>query len=185
MNKNKFVAGLLVVSALAAMPMPAFAADISTAGGRSSVPATLTTEAATFSVTVPAALPINVSATGEVTTSPDVKIVNNSSGAVKVTGMTIAGEGDWEIVDFDSANMAAEKVGTHKVAMQINGDKTTADDTIGFTAASWTSIAGKNDGDTDEFTIAYNAKVPAQKEALTVANVTFVVGWDVAGDAAG
>lgn len=181
MIKSKIMSGLLVCGLMASLAVPTFAADISTSGGSQEVPAVLDADAATFSVTVPTSLPISVSATGEVTTADDVKIVNNSHGAVKVTNMTIAGSSDWEIVDFDSANMAAEKVGSHKIAMTINNEKTTADDTISFSESNFTKMDGKNAGDTDELKLTYDAKIPAQSTALdseTVANVTFVVGWD-------
>ena len=55
----------------------------------------LDVEAPTFSVTVPTALPINVDANGEVTTSSDAKIVNNSHGSVIVTNVTVTGKNDW------------------------------------------------------------------------------------------
>ena len=82
MIKSKIMSGLLVCGLMASLAVPTFAADISTSGGSQEVPAVLDAEAATFSVTVPTSLPISVSATGEVTTADDVKIVNNSHGAV-------------------------------------------------------------------------------------------------------
>lgn len=181
MKNQKLFGGLLALALVCTSVTPVFAADITTSGGNSSVPVELTAKAATFSVTVPTALPIDVAADGTVTTAPDIAIVNNSHGAVKVTNMTISGADAWEIVDFDSANMSAEKVGATKVAMQINGDKTTADDTISFTEANFPKMDGANATDSDELAIVYDAKVPAQATALsdlTVANVVFTVGWD-------
>ena len=181
MKKTKILSGVLTLAMVAAMAVPTFAADITTDGGNSSVPVELTAEAATFSVTVPTALPIDVAADGTVTVANDVYIVNNSHGAVKVTNMTIAGADGWTIVDWDSANMAAEKVGATKVAMTINTDKTTGADAITFTEANFPKMDGANDGDTDQMLITYDAKVPAQATELTdltVANVVFTVGWD-------
>ena len=181
MKKSKFACGLLACGLVAAMTVPAFALDISAADGSQAVPAVLTADAATFSVTVPTSLPITVNATGVVTTAENAKIVNNSHGAVKVSNMSIAGAGGWATVDYDSANMAAEKVGAKKLAMTVNKDKTTGADQISFTADNFPKMDGKNDADTDELKLTYNAKIPAQANALsneTVANVTFVVGWD-------
>ncbi len=183
MKKSRIFSGILAFGLVAAMSLPIFAADIVTDGGKSSVPVELTVQPAMFSVTVPTALPIYVAADGTITVASDVAIVNNSHGAVKVTNMTIEGVGDWEIVDFDSANMASEKVGATKVAMVINNDKTTGDDAITFTTANFPKLDGKNASTSDELPIVYDAKVPAQSNSFTsytVANVVFTVGWDAA-----
>ena len=184
MNSKKMITSILALTmATAVMAVPTFATGITvgTDGDGAEVPVSLTAAAATFSVTVPTSLPINIAADGTITVANDAKIINNGCGSVLVTDVKIEGVDDWEIVDFDSANMSKEKVGSHKVAMQIMNDKTTADDTISFTQANWPAIAGKNDTDTDELLITYDAKVPAQATALTnvsVCNVTFTVGWD-------
>lgn len=140
-----------------------------TAGGSGAVPIPLTIAAATFSVTVPTSLPINVDADGNVTTATNLKIVNNGHGAVKVTNMSVKGIEDWQIISYDNANMVSEKVNAHKIAMAINGDKTTADDTITFSSTNFPKLDGANATNSDELTITYNAKVPAQ--AATLDNV--------------
>ena len=177
---KKILSGVLATVLVASLTVPTFATQLNSAGD-ATIPVELTVTAATFSVTVPTALPITVDATGAVTTATDAKIVNNSHGAVKVTNMTISGVDDWVIVDYDSANMSAEKANSHKVAMVINGDKTTADDTISFTESNFPKLDGTNAGDTDELVINYNAKLPAQTAAINgsaIANIVFTVGWD-------
>ena len=182
--KKRILTGALSLAMICAISASAFAGvDINVSGGSQSVPVELTVSAATFSVTVPTALPIDVAANGVVTTADDAKIINNSHGAVRVTNMAIEGVDAWEIVNWDSANMSAEKVGSTKVAMTINGDKTTGDDAISFTTSNFPKMDGVNDGDTDELAIVYDAKVPAQASSLSdlrVANVIFTIGWDVA-----
>jgi hypothetical protein len=177
---KKFLSGILAVTLVASLTVPAFAIQLSEAG-EATVPVELTVTAATFSVTVPTALPVTVDATGVVTTATDAKIVNNSHGAVRVTNMVISGVDDWEIVNYDSANMSAEKANSHKVAIQINGDKTTADDTITFTESNFPKLDGANATDSDELEIVYDAKLPAQTTQISgsaIANVVFTVGWD-------
>ena len=181
MKKSRILTGVLSLVMVFSMVIPAFAVDVDTDGGTGSVPVELTAEAATFSVTVPTALPINVAADGTVTTANDAKIINNSHGAVKVTNMTIAGQNSWVVIHYDSANMAAEKVDSKKVAMTINGDKTTGADAITFTESNFPKMDGANAADTDELAITYDAKVPAQATELsnvTVSNVVFTIGWD-------
>lgn len=182
MVTKKALALIMAVAMITSMSSTVFAEEITTDGGESAVPVPLTAEAATFSVTVPVSLPISVDAAGVVTVSNETKIVNNSYGAVKVTDMTIAAQNSWATVDFDTANMAAEKVGSKKLAMVINNQKTTgADKLTTFSEANFPRLEGVNDTDSDELPIVYDAKVPAQATALTdetVANVTFVIGWD-------
>lgn len=177
---KKYLSGILAFTMLVCLTIPVFATELTTAGGDSSVPVTLTSTSATFSVTVPTALPIVVSADGTVTTATDVKIVNNSPGAVKVTNMTISSE-DWEEVDYDSIDVAALQTDSYVLAMSINGDKTTGDDTISFTASNWPKLDGKNDADSDELPISYDAKLSIQtseNNEVQIATVVFTIGWD-------
>jgi hypothetical protein len=177
---KRVFSSILIVAMALALAIPVFAAELNTAGGDSSVPVTLTTTAATFSVTVPTALPITVSADGTVTTANDVKIINNSPGAVKVTNMTIS-SGEWTEVDYDTIDVAALQTDSFVLAMNINGDKTTADNTITFTPSNWPAFDGKNAGATDELPINYDAKLSiqtAENTDVTIATVVFTIGWD-------
>lgn len=177
---RKFVSLVLALSCITALAVPAFAADINTAGGTGSADVPLTVEAPTFSVTVPMQLPITVDADGAVTTATDAAIVNKSHGMVQVSNVTVTGANSWALVDFET-NMGAVAVNSKKIALKLNGDVTGIDGAFGFTAANWPTIAAKNDADTtDEMAIVYDAKVPAQSTAVdgtTVANVVFTVGW--------
>ena len=181
--KKKVLSLFLALTMLSSASISVMATDIAVDGGNSKVPVELTCEAATFSVTVPTALPLDVAADGTVTVADDAKIINNSHGAVIVTNMTIAGKDNWEVLDWDSADMTREKVGSTKVAMVINNEKTTADDTITFNQSNFPKLDGKNEAlNTDELSIVYDAKVPAQAASisdLTVANVVFTIGWFV------
>lgn len=151
--------------------------EITATEGTASVPVTLEVEVAMFSVTLPTSLPIDVDANGIVTTASDAKIINNSNASVKVTNMAITAEEGWEIVDFDSADMQREKAGAKKLAMYINGDKTTGTDAISFTQENFPSLPAAG-----ELSIIYDAKLPVQPTAVTedkIATVVFTVGWSV------
>lgn len=177
---KKVLSTILAVTLLVSLAIPVFATELNMAGGDSSVPVTLTSTAATFSVTVPTALPITVTADGTVTTANDVKIINNSPGAVKVTNMTIS-SGEWTEVDYDTIDVAALQTDSYVLAMSINGDKTTGDDTITFTPANWPKMDGKNANTTDELPITYDAKLSiqtAENNDVTIATVVFTIGWD-------
>ena len=177
---KKILSSVLALTLATAIAVPVFAASITTDGGSQTVPVELTVTTATFSVTVPTALPITVSADGTVTTANDVKIINNSPGAVKVTNMTIS-SGEWTEVDYDTIDVAALQTDSFVLAMNINGDKTTADNTITFTPSNWPAFDGKNAGATDELPINYDAKLSiqtAENTDVTIATVVFTIGWD-------
>lgn len=193
MKRNKILALILALTMALSLCCTAFAdltvvdgEEITTDGGTGSVPVELEAEAARFSVTVPSVLPIDVDADGVVSVANNAKIVNESAGAVKVTNLTITGINGWETADFDTVNMATEKVGSKKVAMVVNNHKTTgATWTTPFVESEFPVMAGMNDTDSDELVITYDAKVPAQATSLTdvaVASIVFTVGWDLADD---
>lgn len=174
---KKIRALTLAVVMCFSLGVTAFAADSTT--GTSAVD--ITADGAVFTVTVPTTLPVYMDAAGAITYASDVKIVNGSSGAIKVSGLAITGKNSWVTVDYDTANMAAEKVGSTKIAFEINGEKTTGADTVSFVQDNWAKIDGVNEGATDEMAITYSAKLPAQKTALTavnIADIVFTVIWD-------
>lgn len=174
--------GILALMMTAAMPMAAFAGNIDTSGGTGSATVNLDVEAPTFSVTVPTALPINVSADGDVTTSSDVKIVNNSHGPVIVTNVALTGKNDWTVVEAGK-DMSGVKVNAKEFGMTINGDKTNAEGNLVFSQDNWAAIGAKDDaGNTDELAITYDAVVAPQADTVNtdIAEVVFTIGWDLA-----
>lgn len=178
---KKLAVGALALMMAASMPVAALASNIDVAGGTGSAVVNLDVEAPTFSVTVPTALPINVGADGEVTTSDSVKIVNNSHGSVIVTNVSMTGKNDWKIVEADK-DMSAVAVNTKEFGMTINGDKTNSSGALVFTQGNWAAIGAKDDaGNTDELAITYDAVVAPQAsniDATEIADIVFTVGWN-------
>ena len=167
------LAGVLTISTI---PYNVLAAsgEITADKGSSQVPAKVTAEAAQFSVTVPAILPIDVSADGEVTTADDVKIVNNSASPVKVTKVSVEAINDWQLAEFDS-DFTRMRVNEKKFGLQLQTNNVQTDGTCGLNG--FTAIPG-NGG---ELPLAYDANLTTQTTAidhLNIANVTFTIGWD-------
>lgn len=155
-------------------------ADVTSSGGTGNTNVALTAAAATFSVTVPTSLPVNVDANGVVTTANGLKIVNNSYGSVLVTGVSVAGANAWTTVDY-TTDMLKEKVGAKKIALSINGCNTGATGALAFNQANFPALDGANAGATDELALTYSAKLPAQKTAISNLNaaiVTFTIAWN-------
>lgn len=130
-------------------------------------------EMSRFSVTVPASLTVTVSEHGVVYTATGAGIVNNSSSAVQVSGVTLRAENGWTIVPY-ATNMAAQKVDSKRIGFALGGIQTAA---IGkselLTASSMTVSAGAT------LPLSYDAVVSASSAAINeqVLTIVFVVGW--------
>lgn len=130
-------------------------------------------EMSRFSVTVPANLTVTVSEHGVVYTATGAGIVNNSSSAVQVSGVTLRAENGWTIVPY-ATNMAAQKVDSKRIGFALGGIQTAA---IGkselLTASSMTVSAGAT------LPLSYDAVVSASSAAINeqVLTIVFVVGW--------
>lgn len=182
--KNRILALTLALSM--SLCVPAFAAgnEITTSGGSGESVVELTAEAATFSVTVPTAMPISVAADGTVTVADNLQIVNESAGAVKVSGIDLTCIQSWGSEDYDTMDPTSMQVNMKRFAMEINGCKTTGYDAITFNASAFPVLSktGATDN-SDKLAITYNAKIAPQANAMTnfqVAQVTFIIGWNTA-----
>ena len=186
--KKKLLSMMLAAAMAVSMAVPSFAATtVDVSGGTGTVPVVVSTESAKFSVTVPTGLPVSIDEDGNPTTEP-ANIINNGTGPVKITNLEIVGQNSWETVDFDSTNLATDKIGTKHVAVATymsknktdatKHEKTTGADQITFNAANWETLNG---GST--MSVGYDAYIPLQSEALsnvTVANLIFTIAWDTA-----
>ena len=128
-----------------------------------------------FSVTVPASLSIAMSETGQITTATNAAIVNNSSGSVKVSSLSITAENGWTLVPY-SSNMAAAKVDSKLIGFRIN----TAQSSVRGDAESislgdsWLIAAGAS------LPLSYDAAISATSTAVTgeqILTLVFVVEW--------
>ena len=131
-------------------------------------------EMSRFSVTVPASLTVTVSEHGVVYTATGAGIVNNSSSAVQVSGVTLRAENGWTIVPY-ATNMAAQKVDSRRIGFALGGMQTAAtgksEQLTG--TASMTASAGAT------LPLSYDAVVSASSKAVNeqVLTIVFVVGW--------
>ena len=197
----KIVSLALALCMVFALGISANADTISSSGGSGSTPVNLSTTvdgsiggtpaATALSVTVPTALPMAMSQTGDVTTATNCKIVNNSYGAVRVRSVTINAVNNWTLTAFGAkSSLADEKVDSKKLgfAMTIGGGALVKTDSSNLTTQTLISApitgcymtgAGNSNGNTVE--IAYDAIVTPLSTAVTnstIANVVFVIEWD-------
>ena len=127
-----------------------------------------------FSVTVPATLPLVVDEAGKVYVA-SASIVNNSTGDVKVSSVSVTSKNGWEFVPY-STNMAKAKVDAKQVGFKINSSETskTGDSEVFTLAAPWTVK------EADTLSINYDAVVSAVSQPVTgqeIMSVVFVLEW--------
>ena len=127
-----------------------------------------------FSVTVPAVLPVTVDELGGVHTA-SVQIRNNSTGAVKISAITLEARNGWTIVPF-ATDMAHEQVGSREIGFSVLGAETAvrgARETLACSGLPEIPEGGS-------LPLAYDAVVSALPRPVTdtpVLSVLFVLEW--------
>ena len=200
---KKFLSLALSLCMVFVMSVCASAAEISSDGGSGSTPVylsstedgTMTGEpsATAMSVTVPTALPMAMSQTGDVTTADNCQIINNSYGAVRVKSVTISAENGWRLTAFgDKATLASEKVDSNQLgfAIRIGGGEWAVTDSSNESAQALISapiagcyMSGAGNAANNSVSVDYSAIVTPLSTPVTnanIANVVFVIEWDTA-----
>lgn len=197
---KKLIAIVSAAAVLFCVAIPSFATDITSDGGNATTPVNLSStvdgtlggdpSATALSVTVPTALPLAMSVEGDIATADNVKITNNSYGAVKVMTVSISGENGWNLVSFgNKSTLAGEKVNSNKLGFSIsigNGEWRSTNGTDNTQILINDSIdgcymTGIGDAENNSVSVEYDAIATAVSEAVTaetVANTVFVVGFD-------
>ncbi len=200
---KKFTTLFLAACLALTMSVASFAAEVKNDGGSGTTPVYLSStddgtmngnpSATAMSVTIPTALPMAMSQTGDVTTATDCKIINNSYGAVRVKSVTISTTNGWQLTRFgDKSVLANEKVDANKLgfSLSIGGGNsvgtTDTDPSKQLLIASpisgcYMSGAGNTSGNTVD--VDYAAIVTPLSSPVTnanIANVVFVIEWDTA-----
>ena len=119
-------------------------------------------------------MPVVMDKHGNVT-GGTTEIINNSSGNVEVTGITLQTANDWTLVPF-TTNMAHEKVDANLVGFSINGAATTktgAEEALTLNG-DWRIPQGS------KMPLNYDAVISAVSQAVkneTILTVIFVLQW--------
>mgnify|MGYP005771833617 CR=1 FL=1 len=127
-----------------------------------------------FSVTVPVSLALTVSEQGEVYAATGAEVVNHSTAAVKVTGVTVSAVNDWTLVPYGT-DMALEKVDSRLIGFALNGAETASKGTTEALALTgdWTVPLDGN------LPLTYDAVVSALSQPVDqqVISIVFVLEW--------
>lgn len=174
---KKILSVLLTLAILLTLTTPVTASEITTEGSQA-VPVDLTVETPIFSVTVPTALPITLTDSGDVLVAENASIINSSAGPVKITAIETKGINGWSTVDYASFNATQAKVGQKNVGLTFTVSGSSIS-TIGLNLNSFIGPIVLSKGETTP--LVYGAVLAAQKQAqsnLHIAEVIFTVGWD-------
>ena len=200
---KKFITLALALCLALSASVFASAAEVNSDGGSGSTPVYLSSTAdgtmegdpaaTAMSVTVPTALPMAMSQTGDVTTADNCRIANNSYGAVRVKSVTITAENGWRLTSFgDKSTLASEKVDSNKLgfALSIGGGKQVVTDNSNASTQALISapaagcyMSGVGNASGNTVAVDYDAIVTPLSNAVTnanIANVVFVIEWDTA-----
>ena len=127
-----------------------------------------------FSVTVPVTLALTVSEQGEVYAASNAAIVNHSTAAVQVTGVTVSAVNGWTLVPYGT-DMASQKVDSQLIGFALNGSETVTEGNSEALALTgdWTVPLNGT------LPLAYDAVVSALSEPVDeqVVAVLFVWEW--------
>lgn len=200
---KKFITLALALCMALSASICASAAEVNTDGGSGSTPVYLSStedgtldgdpSATAMSVTVPTALPMAMSQTGDVTTADNCQIINNSYGAVRVKSVNITTANGWRLTSFgDKSTLASEKVDSNKLgfALSIGGGTQVMTDTSDESSQMLISspiagcyMSGIGNASGNAVSVDYEAIVTPLSNAVTnanIANVVFVIEWDTA-----
>ena len=200
-NMKKLVSLLLAVCLMASLAIGASAAepttvDVSGGTGTSSVSLSSTSDgtldgdpaATKMNVVIPTILPIAVGTDGTVTTATDIRITNNSFGAVKVDNVKVEAGAGWKLTAFGSkdslakvSNMIGFKLALGGGAEQLTNAENAASQTLIDGAIEGCYMSGNGDQTANSIAISYDAIVSPVSEAVvnaSVASVLFVICWD-------
>ncbi len=198
---KKFVSAILSLTMLLTLSVAASANEVNTDGGSATTPVYLSSTvdgsedgepaATAMSVTVPTALPMAMSQSGDVTGADSCQIINNSFGAVRVKSVSITAGDGWSLTAFgDKSALANEKVDANKLGfaisigggMQVETDDSNADSQILISAPiDGCYMSGVGNPNTNYATIEYSAIVTSLSNEVTnanIANVVFIIEWD-------
>ena len=200
---KKFITLALALCMTLSASVCAYAAEIDTDGGSGSTPVYLSStedgtmegepSATAMSVTVPTALPMAMSQTGDVTTADNCQIINHSYGAVRVKSVTISAENGWRLTAFgDKSTLASEKVDSNQLgfAICIGGGEWAVTNNTDESAQALISapiagcyMSGAGNAANNSVSVDYSAIVTPLSAPVTnanIANVVFVIEWDTA-----
>lgn len=167
--KKKILSGALALSLISSLAMPAFATSAEL-NKPSSIPVELYVNAATFSVTVPSVLPIDVDAGGTVYTADNAKVTNNSAGLIEVKNVDIRMANKWALSTYNS-DFRAKDVDAKELGLLFNNVDAIEGD-LHETFAAFPANTSQ--------ALKYDAKLPPQSSSTTkeqIAFVVFTIGW--------
>lgn len=173
--KRKILSLLLAALMICSLCPSVFADD-------KTIPVKLTADEPTLSVTLPTSIPMQLKADGTVVCPTDLKIINNSSGPVEVSAITVK-ETDWGLTDYNGGSrslLSAVSIGSKKIGICFTArggsaaTTTSGTQNLSYTKARWVIAGGNSALPIDCAAIASASK---DNETTTMGSVVFMIGW--------
>lgn len=126
----------------------------------------------TFSVTVPAKLPIYMDKDGNITVSTSAKIINNNDGfGVECTSIDVAVSEGWTIADYNDDFSSISSLDDKRLAFKFRGDELGTDGSVSLSLDNW------NIASNESLPLNMKAKLPCQSATseTSIARVSFTL----------
>lgn len=140
-------------------------------GGGGDVPPDVKPE--TFSVTVPATIPISMDLDGNIKVPDTLEIVNGNDSAIKCIDIELMLDSEWTAANFDDLDVNAAPVDSKDFSIAFRGDKLQSDGLVGVTEKNW------NFGANSSLPLNTKVRIPRQTTECEVdlATVNFTFDW--------
>lgn len=131
----------------------------------------------TFSVTVPAIIPISMDLDGNIQVPDDLEVINGNDSAIKCTAIDITLDSQWQATDFDELSLAKmkskEAENTKQFSIALRGDKLKSNGSLKVTESSWNFAAN------DSLPLNVRVRIPKQTEVFEadLATIEYTFDW--------
>ena len=137
------------------------------------VPVVLNAKAALFDVEVPTSLELIINSEGEITTSTDAKVINNSYGPIKIDDISVETKDGWSIVPMDTKFENTDN-DLSEFGFEVMGNEIARDGSCKILETI--SIAGHSERTVDYEYVTFSESTPSVD--TVIANVLISVAWD-------
>lgn len=140
-------------------------------GGGGDIPPDVKPE--TFSVTVPATIPISMDLDGNIKVPDTLEIVNGNDSAIKCIDIELMLDAEWTAVNFDDLDVNTAQIDSRDFSIAFRGDKLQSDGLIGVTEKNW------NFGANSSLPLNTKVRIPKQSTEYEadLATVNFTFDW--------
>lgn len=136
-------------------------------------PTSLNQDATLIDVVVPLSIPIDVDASGNVTTANNFDIDNNSFGPIEIVDISVTPKNSWTLEDFEK-DYTDSKVGLKEFGFNIDGKNVPKNGVLPIGIGEYFIPANYSKN------LSYDANIAPQKDVITdttICDIVMVIDW--------